>query len=115
MPLFRGAASRVILAHLPGPAVARLRARHGAEFAEAGLGATPAAVRAALLAIRRRGWDRTEGQVTPGVTGIAAPVLDSTGAVTASLSLTLGRPQLDEATAEAIAGRVRAAVQALTL
>ena len=49
MPLFRGAASRVILAHLPGPAVTRLRARHAAEFAEAGLGATPAAVRAALL------------------------------------------------------------------
>ena len=113
MPLFRGAASRVILAQLPGPAVTRLRARHAVEFAEAGLGATPAAVRSALLAIRRRGWDRTEGQVTPGVTGIAAPVQDATGGVVASLSLTLWRPQIDDAEAQTIAGRIIAVARDL--
>lgn len=113
MPLFRGAASRVILAHLPGPAVSRLQSRHAAAFAEAGLGDTPAAARAALRAIRQRGWDVTEGQVTPGVTGIAAPVLDAGGAVLGSLSVTLDRPHLPAAEVAALAARLVAAARAV--
>jgi DNA-binding IclR family transcriptional regulator len=111
MPLLRGAASRVILAHLPGPAVTRLMARDAAGFAAAGLGATPASVRAALQAIRRRGWDLTEGQVTAGVTGIAVPLLDGAGA--ASLSVTLPRHDLPAGEAAAIADALRAGAQAV--
>lgn len=106
MPLFRGAASRAILAYLPGPTLTRLQARHAAAFAEAGLGDTPALVRRALRAIRRRGWDRTEGQVTPGVTGIAAPILDSEGMVLGSLSVTLQHSSLPDDDAERFAARI---------
>jgi DNA-binding IclR family transcriptional regulator len=111
MPLLRGAASRVILAHLPGPAVTRLLARDAEGFAEAGLGTTPAAVRGTLQAIRKRGWDLTEGQVTAGVTGIAAPVLEADGAVVASLSLTLPRLALPADEASAIADALVAAAR----
>jgi len=114
MPLFRGAASRVILAHLPPGAVTRLLVQEAAAFAEAGLGATPAEVRAALAAIRRRGFDVTAGQVTPGVTGIGAPILDLRGAVVGSLSVTLGRARLGAERAEAIGARIAQAAQRLS-
>jgi DNA-binding IclR family transcriptional regulator len=108
MPLFRGAASRVILARLPGPMVAKLQAAHAAEFAAAGLGADMAEARAALRAIRRRGWDMTQGQVTAGVTGIAAPLIDARGVVLGSLSVTMARTDLSPDGVEAMAGRIAA-------
>jgi DNA-binding IclR family transcriptional regulator len=114
MPLFRGAASRVILAWLPGPMVARLHADHAAEFAAAGLGATVAEARAALRAIRRRGWDTTQGQVTPGVTGVAAPLLDARGAVLGSLSVTMARTDLAPAGIEAMAARIAAGARVVS-
>lgn len=114
MPLFRGAASRVILAHLPPGAIARLYAQDGAAFVGAGLGTTPAEARAALGAIRRRGFDVTAAQVTPGVTGIAAPVLDPGGAVVGSLSVTLRRTRLTAASATEIGERIAAAARRLS-
>lgn len=88
-PLFRGAASRIILAHLKPATISRLFAEHPNEFRAAALGDEPAAVRAALRKLRRQGWDMTEGQVTAGVIGVAVPVFDSDGEVLGSLSLTL--------------------------
>lgn len=114
MPLFRGAASRVILAHLPAGAIARLLSRDAAAFAEAGLGATPAEVRAALAAIRRRGFDLTEAQVTPGVTGIAAPVLDGRGGVVGSLGVTLRRARLRPKEIAAMAARLTEAARRIS-
>jgi DNA-binding IclR family transcriptional regulator len=114
MPLFRGAASRVILAWLPGPMMAKLQAAHAAEFAAAGLGGTVAEARAALRAIRRRGWDMTQGQVTAGVTGIAAPLLDARGAVLGSLSVTMARTEVPPTQAEAMAARIMAGAKGVS-
>ncbi|MFT8242891.1 IclR family transcriptional regulator [Roseomonas sp. BN140053] len=105
-PLFRGAASRVILAHLPGPAIARLQTSQAEALAESGLPTALQPLRAALRAIRQRGWDVTEGQVTPGVTGIAAALSDSRGEVLGSLSVTLGRTGLSPDETARIAERV---------
>ncbi len=105
-PPVRGAASRVILAWLPPPQLARLHARHTADFAAAGLGDTLAAARTRLRAIRLAGWDATEGQVTPGVTGIAAPILDGSGGVLGSLNLTVPRIALSARERARIADRV---------
>ena len=105
-PPVRGAASRVILAWLPPPQLARLHARHAADFAAAGLGDTLATARARLRAIRLAGWDATEGQVTPGVTGIAAPILDGSGGVLGSLNLTVPRIALSARERARIADRV---------
>ena len=53
-----------------------------------------------LRAIRQRGWDVTSGDVTPGVTGIAAPVFDRNRQVLGSLSLTMGGRLADEKAAQ---------------
>jgi DNA-binding IclR family transcriptional regulator len=60
-----------------------------------------------LRAMRLRGWDSTSGQVTPGVTGVAAAVLDSNGTVLGSLSLTVRRRAIPPAELDALAERVR--------
>ena len=88
-PLFRGAASRIILANLKTATVDRLQSRNVEAFGAAGLGSTGAEVRASLRQLRKQGWDMTEGQVTPGVVGVAAPLFDARGEVLGSLSLTL--------------------------
>ena len=99
-PLFRGAASRIILAYLPPRVVERLHEQ------EATKGISLAALRPELKEMRRRGWDLTEGEVTRGVTGIAAPVFDARGRILGSLSLTLGRTKIPTTEAMRIAERV---------
>ena len=105
-PLLRGAASLAILAGMPAAAVARLYEHEATAFDEAGLGATLPRVRARLRAIRQAGWCMSEGQVTPGVTGIAAPVTDNRGDCVGSLSLTLGRQGVAPEEVDRIAERV---------
>lgn len=105
-PLLRGAASRVILAYLAPRTIARLYEEQPDEFRKADLVGSLAEVRAGLKQIRQRGWESVEGQVTPGATGIAAPILDSGDAVIGSLSLTMGRVRMEEADVQRIAERV---------
>jgi DNA-binding IclR family transcriptional regulator len=99
-PLFRGAASRIILAYLPPRVIERLHQQDRAN------GVSLASLRPALKEMRRRGWDLTESQVTRGVTGIAAPVFDNRGRVLGSLSLTIGRTKIPPSEAARIAERV---------
>lgn len=99
-PLFRGAASRIILAYLPPRVIERLHRQDKAN------GVSLAALKPELKEMRRRGWDLTESQVTRGVTGIAAPVFDSRGRILGSLSLTLGRTKIPPSEAARIAERV---------
>ena len=106
-PLLRGAASRIILAHLRPAAIARLHAADPAGFAASGLGHDLPSVRAALRDMRTRGWDATSGQVTPGITGVAAAVLDNGGAVLGSLSVSVWRRNIPQADLLPIAERVR--------
>lgn len=105
-PLLRGAASRIILAFMPTPMIRKLYERDDRAFAEAGLGATLAEVRAALRVIRLAGWDMSIGHVTAGVTGIAAPIFDRHDNVLGSLSLTLGQTGLGAERTRSIAERV---------
>jgi DNA-binding IclR family transcriptional regulator len=106
LPLFRGAASRIILAHLPARSIQRLYEADRRAFAEGRLGKSLAAAKAALKEMRQRGWDITESQVTRDVTGIAAPIFDDRGGALGSLSLTVGRTKLAEAEIGVIAERV---------
>lgn len=106
LPLTRGAASRIILANLQPYVTSRLFQQYGEQFKDAGLGQSLREVRSALKRIRQLGWDVTEGQVTPGVTGIAAPIFDNRGSVVGSLSLTVGRTGMDAQEIRLIADRV---------
>jgi DNA-binding IclR family transcriptional regulator len=106
-PLFRGAASRIILAHMKPAAVSRLLADHQEAFSEGELGANQADAVATLRRLRKRGWDITAGQVTAGVIGIAAPVFDRRGEILGSLSLTLRNRERNEKEIQRLIERVR--------
>jgi len=113
-PLLSGAASRIILAHLPSAAIRKLQEANPAAVREAGLGDTLNAMRARLRAMRQAGWDKTESQVTRGVTGIAAPIFDARNTVLGSLSVTIGEDRLGYERAAQIAARVMEAAALVT-
>lgn len=95
-PLFRGAASRTILAHLPPRTIAKLfsdQATNGSELSAPEK--TLEELKRNLQRIRQQGWEHVEGQVTPGNTGVSAPIFESGGRVIASLSLTITRTGID--------------------
>jgi DNA-binding IclR family transcriptional regulator len=106
LPLLRGAASRIILAYLPAAKLARLFGQQPDEFAAVGLGASLDAVKATLKQIRSEGYDITSEQVTPGATGIAAPLFDAQRTILGSLSLTLQSNTLSAAEGKRIAERI---------
>ena len=93
-PLLRGAASRIILAHMPVPFLRKFYGATQHDFALAGLGGDFDAVRAHLRVIRQRGVAVTKGELAPGVTGVGAPIFDSKGGILGSLSVTIGESEL---------------------
>lgn len=113
-PLLRGAASLAILAFFSPYQLGKLYEEQAAEFAASGLGETLAAVRESLRRIRQKGWLHTHGQVTPGVTGIAAPIFDSAGEIVGSLSLTFPEGRMTDERCEAIGERVQFCARIIT-
>jgi DNA-binding IclR family transcriptional regulator len=117
-PLLKGAASRIILAYLPPQKIGQLFSAQPEAFAEAELGETIQEVRATLKAMRQRGWDATTGQVTLGVTGVAAPLFDKDQNILGSLSLTMAeadaRPERIADLGRRLTGCTRGITQALT-
>ncbi len=113
-PLSRGAASRIILAYLPTRNITKLYEEQPAAFAEGELGFSLGDVKTALKKMRARGWDMTRGHVAAGVTGVATPIFDNRGVILASLSLTVGRPRLQDAELRAIAERLQSCARIVT-
>lgn len=105
-PLFLGAASRIILANMSPHHLKRLYEEKPQDFAAAQLGHSFAEVRDTLKSIRTRGWDHTSGQVTPGITGVAAPIFDANRNVLGSLSLSLHEKNIGAHRLASIANRV---------
>ncbi len=105
-PLLLGAASLIILAYFSNYQLTKLYEEQSNAFADAGLGDTLAAVRDSLKRFRQNGWIMTEGQVTPGVTGIAAPIFDTKKDIVGSLSLTLPETGMQEERVKSIGERV---------
>lgn len=114
MPLLRGAASRIILANMPTRTIAALYEAQPREFAAAGLGEALANVQGNLKRIRRAGWDQTTGEVTKGITGIAAPIFDDRGKVLGSLSISFAARNTNAKRIVAIAERVVSCAGAVT-
>lgn len=114
MPFARGAASRVILACLKPAQLKALFAAQSREFRRAGLGTTLEQVQASLRQVRKRGWCITRGEVTPGVIGIAAPVMDSEGSVIGSLSVTVPEAEVSDRRLRSLADRVAFSAQVVT-
>lgn len=97
MPLFRGATSKIILAHLPSRTLRSLYEGNRTEIAQYGLGDTWEAFRSQLAELRRAGAAVTTSDVDPGRVGIAAPVFDKDHAILGSLSFVLPVMRADEA------------------
>ena len=98
MPLYRGATSKIILAHLPTRALKTLFAHDAATIAETALGPGWEDFRRNLLAIRRVGTCVARGEIDPGRVGVAAPIFDADRAVLGSLSLALAASRADPPT-----------------
>src|SRR5712671_2741448 len=97
MPLYRGATSKIILAHLPARTLKSLFTHDAGEIAAAGLGESLDAFRRTLAALRRAGACVSHGEIDPGRIGIAAPIFDRDRAVLGSLSLALPAARADAA------------------
>lgn len=106
LPLFTGAASRIILAYMPPQQLQRLYEKYSKEFAATKLGATLSEVRSVLKDMRQRGWHSTTGQVTPGITGVAAPIFDGAKNILGSLSLSIPDKHIDASRLAMISDRV---------
>ncbi|WP_203070231.1 IclR family transcriptional regulator [Falsiroseomonas ponticola] len=86
-PLFAGAASKVILAHLPPHQLRALFGRHRSTIGAAGLGADWESFRATLRAIRDAGHCVTQSEFMPGIIGIAAPLFNADRGVLGSIGI----------------------------
>jgi DNA-binding IclR family transcriptional regulator len=96
MPLYRGATSKMILAHLPTRKLKSLFAHDADEVAAAGLGGSFDEFRRTLAALRRAGVVVSRGEIDVGRLGIAVPIFDRDRAVLGSLSVVLPAVRADE-------------------
>ena len=110
-PLFAGAASKVILAHLPPHQLRALFTRHRTAIAAAALGADWEAFRGALRAIREAGHCVTIGEFQPGILGIAAPLFNAEGGVLGSLGIATEARRARPKQRDALALKVMAAAK----
>lgn len=106
MPLGRGAISRAIVAFLPPKDRRTLVTEYLAEFAGAGVGTTAAEVLSELKSVRRAGVSVAYGEVTPGVVGVAAPVLAAENAPLGALCLTSNSADVKKVQLDAIQSAV---------
>jgi len=95
MPLFRGSASRVILAHLSERRLTKLFLYHRREIREAGLGGEWDAFRVNMKEIREQPYLSSRAQIDQGVFALSAPVFDGDGNILASLTLAIPEARAD--------------------
>jgi DNA-binding IclR family transcriptional regulator len=86
-PVFRSAAPKILLAHLPRAQLMRIFKDHAKEIASAGLGQSWADFRAALTDIRKQGYYRSVGELEPTLGAVAVPVFNAEGECVAALAL----------------------------
>ncbi len=96
MPLYRGATSKIILAHVAPRKLKVLFSQNMEEIASAGLGKDWAEFRTSLATLRRAGVAISKSEVDSGRFGIAAPIFDVNGSILGSLSLALSMERSDE-------------------
>lgn len=113
LPAHLTASGRAILSALPAAQVRALYPDAGAFVDRHGTGPqTLSALRSLLTDTRRRGYATEEGEVTPGLASVAAPVLDHNGHPVAGLAITYADP--DPGEPARLAEAVRRAAAALT-
>jgi DNA-binding IclR family transcriptional regulator len=107
MPMGRGAISRAIIANLPRREREALVAEFLPEFRAVGQGDSVAEVLGKLAEARRDGVVVAHGEVTPGVIGVAAPVMAADRMPIAALCLTSDEREAGAARLAVIRDKVR--------
>ena len=113
LPAHLTASGRAILMSLPASQVRALYPDRASFVDRVGTGpASPSALRTVLSEARQRGNAVEDGEVSPGLASVAAPVLDHTRHPVAGVAVTF--PVDEEVDRERLATAVRATAQALT-
>jgi DNA-binding IclR family transcriptional regulator len=107
MPLGKGAVSRAIAAFLPPRERSILVSQFLDAFVTSGIGPTKDAVLTELKKVRRDRVAMARGEVTPGLVGVAAPILAGDGTPIGALCLSTEEALLDDATLEALRADIR--------
>jgi DNA-binding IclR family transcriptional regulator len=89
MPLFRGAASKIIFAFLPSRTAKAFHERYAEQIDAVGLGANWEEVRRNLRLMRNLGYSTTHAELDAGVYGVAAPVFGPDTDIVGSLGMVL--------------------------
>ncbi|CAN5399160.1 hypothetical protein BH09PSE1_BH09PSE1_10470 [soil metagenome] len=108
MPLWRGAASKAILAHFQLRKIKVLRDEHAEEFRTFGLGGTWTETKAALRDLRSLPVIHTERELGTPTSGLAAPLFDG-DQIIGSLGLVVPIESADRATVTTLSEAVAAA------
>lgn len=115
MGLYRGAASLVILANLPGRTRRTLYEADAALIADAGLGTSWDEFRSRLRRLKNDGVCITRGQLDAGVIGISAPIFQVDRRVVGSVSIVLTADDTDESEIAGAAALVQAAAREIDI
>lgn len=86
MSLFRGASSKIILAHISSRTAKALYGRYSLEMRQAGFGTNWEQVKTRLRDLRSAGTAVTQSELDVGMAGIAAPLFDPQQDVVGSIS-----------------------------
>jgi DNA-binding IclR family transcriptional regulator len=113
-PLFRGAASKIILAHLGPHQLRSIYGKHKNTIATSGLGADWASFRENLAEIRRAGFAKTIGEFNPDVIGIAAPIFNKSGQILGSIGVAGSESRFNRDDVERIVAIVKDAAKQVT-
>ncbi|MBA2963833.1 MULTISPECIES: IclR family transcriptional regulator [Ramlibacter] len=108
-PLFRGAGSLALLAHLSPERIRRTYLSSADQIARAGLGRSWDDFRAAMATVRKRGYALSRRADAKHLVGIAVPILlGAERRVIGSLDYVIARGDLDEAAASELASTMAA-------
>jgi len=113
--LFAGAASKIILAHLPPHQLRILYKKHRKTIAASGLGADWHAFRESLRVIREDKYCITRGEFNRGVTGVAAPLFNKDGKVLGSVGIAAQTYRISDDKWPRMAQKVVAAAEEISL
>jgi DNA-binding IclR family transcriptional regulator len=116
LPILRSAIGQVFAAYLAADETRELLhrevelLRHGIEASEY----SRASISARLARIREQGFASVTGQLVPGITAIAAPVLDHRGSIVAAVAVIGRMEDMDEAVAGLPANVLRSAAERIS-
>jgi DNA-binding IclR family transcriptional regulator len=96
MQLHRGAASKIVLAHLSARIVRAFHEEHAQDMAAVSLGTSWLEVKRSLHKLRSAGIAITHGELDRGVLGISAPLFKPDGSVIGSVAVVLRDDDVSE-------------------